>query len=142
MPLLLSPPRKQCSIRKQRHSAMNPTPSLRRRTRRVKIRPQSPPGPRQGQRRRLTRRPDAYSGFFPPSAGLASPAAGAFALVSFAFGSGANMPSGFGSSLAASGFFSAPFPSSALAAGFFFASDLPLSSPLVARLVARPGPEG
>src|SRR5262245_2841998 len=94
--------------------------------------------PRQpGQRRRATRRPEGYSGFFPPSAGLASPAGGAFALVSVVFGSGANMPSGFGSSLPASGFFSAPFLSSVLATGFFF-----VSSALVARLVARPGPEG
>ena len=49
-------------------------------------------------KKKTTPRPDAYSGFFPPSAGLASPAAGTFALVSLAFGSGANIPNGFGSS--------------------------------------------
>src|SRR5262249_23738847 len=127
---LLPPQRRLCSTRKQSRAAINPTPTLRRRSRRAKRHRQSQPKqPR--RRKRPTKRRNAYSGLFSPSAGLAAPAAGEFALVSLVFGSGANIPSGFGSSLLSSGF----------AAGFFFASDLAFSSPLVARLVARPGPD-
>src|SRR5215510_3806047 len=125
------PRRKQCSTRKQRRRAINPTRGLRSRKREAKAHRQSQPRrPRPKRGKRLPKRRDAYYGFFSPSAGLASPAAGVCAFVSLVFGSGANIPSGFGS----------PLPSSGLAAGFFFASDL--ASPLVARLVARPGPEG